>query len=237
MKNLRSLTTFKFKLSHIPKCKVKPFRHVASADVKAENTSLVDKVSDSNSTVFTTVSFSAYATDKLTDLLFIWLDLCWNSSVLAWMPCTFTHALLSSVIKTTFSAQSPQYFSTYNIISVVQCVQTTQHNTWPLAKKWCRHNYIYCILHNFSQSRRLFLRSWSFDDELAISSTPGRFWPFFAAVKNLFRPKISSSSSFSNCTGPSRRPPLRSAPENSLSGTNLYQQHNFNYPLNTFWTA
>jgi len=133
--------------------------------------------------------------------------------------------------------QSPQYFSTYNIISVVQCVQTTQHNTWPLAKKWCRHNYIYCILHNFSQSRRLFLRSWSFDDELAISSTPGRFWPFLAAVKNLFRPKISSSSSFSNCTGPSRRPPLRSAPENSLSGTNLYQQHNFNYPLNTFWTA
>jgi len=80
-----------------------------------------------------------------------------------------------------------------------------------------------------SQSRRLFLRSWSFDAELAASSTPGRFWPFLAAVKNLFKPKMSSSSSFSNCTGPSRRPALRSVPENSLSGTNLHRQLHFHY--------
>jgi len=110
---------------------------------------------------------------------------------------------------------------------------TTQHRWMHPAKVNIKCVYL-CTTQ--SQSRRLFLRSWSFDDEpAAISSTPGRFWPFLAAVKNLLRPKISSSSSFSNWTGPSRRPPLRSAPENSLSGTNLYQQaHPLNYPRSTY---
>ena len=37
------------------------------------------------------------------------------------------------------------------------------------------HVTSHCMQHKMSQSRRLFLRSWSFDDELAMSSTPGRF--------------------------------------------------------------
>ena len=43
--------------------------------------------------------------------------------------------------------------------------------------------------------------------------------PFLASVRNLSKPK-GSSSSFSNCTGPSRRW-VRSVPANSLSGWNL----------------
>ena len=113
----------------------------------------------------------------------------------------------------TFYCRSPPWYKFLSLSSLPLPFKSKM-----AAKKMARQNYDLSSSVYTQSKRSIIIRVWSIW-YLDLEGSSNGLFPFLASVRNLSKPK-GSSSSFSNWTGPSRRWP-RSVPANPLSGWNL----------------